>query len=114
MPDDALVAHYRLADVYVMPSKEGFGIVYLEAMACGVPVIAGNDDGSADPVQDGRVGWQVPHRDPDAVAAACIEALRGEDMRCNGDWLREQALATFGAPALATRVQDLIRIKDAR
>ncbi|MEM9946258.1 MAG: glycosyltransferase family 4 protein, partial [Cyanobacteria bacterium P01_D01_bin.36] len=52
VPDDALVDHYRLADVYVMPSKEGFGIVYLEAMACAVPVIAGDDDGSADPVQD--------------------------------------------------------------
>ncbi|MEL7067334.1 MAG: glycosyltransferase family 4 protein [Cyanobacteria bacterium J06581_3] len=108
VPDDALVAHYRLADVYVMPSKEGFGIVYLEAMACGVPVIAGDDDGSADPVQDGRVGWQVPHRDPDAVAVACIEALRGEDKRCSGSWLREQTLMTFSAPALVERMQTLI------
>ncbi|MEN8446744.1 MAG: glycosyltransferase family 4 protein, partial [Cyanobacteria bacterium J06555_13] len=108
VPNDALVAHYRLADVYVMPSKEGFGIVYLEAMACGVPVIAGDHDGSADPVQDGRVGWQVPHRDPDAVAAACIEALRGEDKRCSGSWLREQTLMTFSAPALVERVQTLI------
>ena len=55
VPDEALIDHYRLADVYVMPSKEGFGIVYLEAMACGVPVIAGDDDGSADPLQDGRL-----------------------------------------------------------
>ena len=56
VPDEALIDHYRLADVYVMPSKEGFGIVYLEAMACGIPVIAGDDDGSADPLQDGRGG----------------------------------------------------------
>ena len=56
VPDEALIDHYRLADVYVMPSKEGFGIVYLEAMACGVPVIAGDDDGSADPLQDGASG----------------------------------------------------------
>jgi len=108
VPDEALVAHYRLADVYVMPSKEGFGIVYLEAMACGVPVIAGDDDGSADPVQDGRLGWQVPHRDPKAVAAACIEALGGEDARCNGRWLREQTLLKFGAPALVAQVDELI------
>lgn len=106
--DEALVDHYRLADVYVMPSKEGFGIVYLEAMACGVPVIAGDDDGSADPVQDGRVGWQVPYRDPAAVAVACIEALGGEDARCKGSWLREQALSKFGAPALAARVDALV------
>jgi phosphatidylinositol alpha-1,6-mannosyltransferase len=64
VPDDLLVAHYRLADAYVMPSREGFGIVYLEAMACGVPTVSGNDDGSADPLQDGRVGWRVPYRDP--------------------------------------------------
>ncbi|MEL7350066.1 MAG: glycosyltransferase family 4 protein [Cyanobacteria bacterium J06560_5] len=107
--DEALIDHYRMADVYVMPSKEGFGIVYLEAMACGVPVIAGDDDGSADPVQDGRVGWQVPHRDPEAVAAACIEALSGEDPRCNGAWLRQESLASFSAPALVARLGVLLK-----
>ena len=111
VPDDALIDHYRLADVYVMPSKEGFGIVYLEAMACGIPVISGDDDGSADPVQDGRVGWQVPHRDPAAVATACIEALKGEDQRCDGDWLRQQTLASFSAPALVTRLSELLNAK---
>ncbi|MEL7141464.1 MAG: glycosyltransferase family 4 protein [Cyanobacteria bacterium J06554_3] len=108
VPDEDLIDHYRLADVYVMPSKEGFGIVYLEAMACGIPVIAGDDDGSADPVQDGRVGWQVPNRDPEAVAAACIEALSGKDQRCDGVWLRDQTLASFSAPALRTRLSELV------
>jgi phosphatidyl-myo-inositol dimannoside synthase len=110
VPDDALIDHYRLADVYVMPSKEGFGIVYLEAMACGVPVIAGNDDGSADPLQDGRVGWQVPYRDPSAVAAACIEALGGKDPRCHGEWLRQESLASFSARALAQRLSTLLQL----
>lgn len=110
VPDEALIDHYRLADVYVMPSKEGFGIVYLEAMACGIPVIAGDDDGSADPLQDGRVGWQVPHRDPEKVAIACIEALSGTDQRCEGDWLRQQTLAHFSAPALVTRLRELLNI----
>lgn len=108
VPDEALIDHYRLADVYVMPSKEGFGIVYLEAMACGVPVIAGDDDGSADPLQDGRVGWQVPYRDPNAVAIACIEALSGKDRRCNGEWLRQESLASFSAPALVSRLDELL------
>lgn len=111
VPDEDLIDHYRLADVYVMPSKEGFGIVYLEAMACGIPIIAGDDDGSADPLQDGRVGWQVPHRDPEAVAAACIEALAGEDRRCDGTWLREQTLANFSAPALVVRLSELLNVK---
>ncbi|MGI8935114.1 glycosyltransferase [Leptolyngbya sp. BC1307] len=113
VPDDALIDHYRLADVYVMPSKEGFGIVYLEAMACGVPVIAGDDDGSADPLQDGRMGWQVPHRNPEAVAIACIEALSGKDQRCDAPWLRQESLASFSAPALATRLGELLKISAA-
>lgn len=112
VPDDELIDHYRLADVYVMPSKEGFGIVYLEAMACGVPVIAGDDDGSADPLQDGRVGWQVPHRDPDAVAIACIAALSGKDKRCDGTWLRQESLASFSAPALVSRLGELLHIAE--
>jgi phosphatidylinositol alpha-1,6-mannosyltransferase len=104
----ALVDHYRLADVYVMPSKEGFGIVYLEAMACGVPVIAGNDDGSADPLQDGRLGWQVSHRDPAAVADACIAALSGHDPRCEGTWLRQETLKRFSAKALTHQLAQLL------
>ena len=40
-----------------------------------------------------EVGWQVPHRDPEAVAIACIEALSGTDQRCQGNWLRQQTLA---------------------
>ncbi|TAE58548.1 MAG: glycosyltransferase family 1 protein, partial [Nostocales cyanobacterium] len=72
VPTEALMLHYRLADAYIMPSQEGFGIVYLEAMACGVPVLSGDADGSADPLQDGKLGWRVPHRDPDAVATACL------------------------------------------
>ncbi|MEO0352287.1 MAG: glycosyltransferase [Cyanobacteria bacterium P01_A01_bin.15] len=114
VPNAELVEHYRLADVYVMPSQEGFGIVYLEAMACGIPVISGDDDGSADPLQDGRLGWRVPHRDPDAVAAACIDALKGNDPRCNGSWLREQTLASFSKAALTQQLKQLLDISTAK
>ncbi|MGD1907291.1 MAG: glycosyltransferase family 4 protein [Leptolyngbyaceae cyanobacterium] len=108
VPNEALVAHYRLADAYVMPSQEGFGIVYLEAMACGIPVLSGDADGSADPVQDGRVGWRVPHRDPEAVAAACIEILTGDDLRCDGAWLRQETLAHFSQTRLQQRLRSLL------
>lgn len=103
-----LPEHYRLADAYVMPSQEGFGIVYLEALASGVPVLAGDQDGSADPLQDGRLGWQVPHRDPEAVAKACITMLRGTDPRCRGDWLRQETLAHFSSPTLAQKICELL------
>ncbi|MEC4984907.1 MAG: glycosyltransferase family 4 protein [Oscillatoria sp. PMC 1068.18] len=105
---EELVAHYRIADAYIMPSQEGFGIVYLEAMACGKPVLSGDADGSADPLQDGRLGWRVPHRDPDAVAIAIIEILQGGSQRCDGEWLREQALAEFGKEALQKRLHKLL------
>jgi phosphatidyl-myo-inositol dimannoside synthase len=101
VPTAELVAHYRLADAYVMPSQEGFGIVYLEALACGLPVLSGDQDGSADPLQDGRLGWRVPHRDPEAVATACIAMLQGQDRRCQSAWLRAETLAQFSAPRLA-------------
>ena len=105
---EELVDHYRVADAYIMPSQEGFGIVYLEAMACGIPVLSGDSDGSADPLQDGLLGWQVPHRNTEAVAQACLEILRGEDQRCNGKWLREQSLAKFNYTAFKQRLQQLL------
>ncbi|MBN3950851.1 MAG: glycosyltransferase family 4 protein [Nostoc sp. NMS7] len=105
---EELIEHYRLADAYIMPSQEGFGIVYLEAMACGIPVLSGDDDGSADPLQDGKLGWRVPHRNPNAVAAACIEMLQGDDQRCDGEWLREQAIALFGIDAFQQHLQKIL------
>ncbi|CAA9323028.1 Glycosyltransferase [uncultured Microcoleus sp.] len=107
-----LAAHYQLADAYVMPSQEGFGIVYLEALACGVPVLAGDADGSADPLQDGKLGWRVPHRDSAAVAVACVEMLRGEDKRCDRHWLREQTLARFSFESLCQSLQGIFQPSD--
>ena len=111
VPTEELVAHYRVADAYIMPSQEGFGIVYLEAMCCGLPVLSGDGDGSADPLQDGRLGWRVPHRDKDAVAAACIEIFQGENLRTNGQWLRKQTLAKFSKEVFREQVASLIQGK---
>jgi len=112
VPTEQLVAHYRLADAYIMPSQEGFGIVYLEAMACGVPVLSGDADGSADPLQDGRLGWRVPYRNPEAVAKACIEILQGNDQRCDGKWLRQESLAYFGRDAFVQQLKELLEGSD--
>ncbi len=107
VPTANLAAHYQLADAYVMPSQEGFGIVYLEALACGLPVLAGDADGSADPLQDGRLGWLVSHRDQSAVAVACIEMLRGKDIRCDRNFLREQTLAAFSFQSVCQSLEDI-------
>ncbi len=110
VPTENLAAHYRLADAYVMPSQEGFGIVYLEALACGVPVLAGDADGSADPLQNGKLGWRVSHRDSEAVAVGCIEMLKGEDPRCDRNFLRSQTIAVFSFQSLCQSVAGIFNI----
>jgi phosphatidyl-myo-inositol dimannoside synthase len=52
--------HFLMADLFVLPSKkEGFGIVFIEALACGLPVICGNADGSIDAIRNGELGQAV-------------------------------------------------------
>ena len=80
-----LVAHYRLGDVFVMPNRvlpngdtEGFGLVFLEANACGLPVIAGRDGGSVDAVTDGENGLVVDGNSVPALLDA-MRRMRGEE-----------------------------------
>jgi phosphatidylinositol alpha-1,6-mannosyltransferase len=73
---DELPDCFRLADVFVMPSTgEGFGIVFLEAMASGIDVISGNQDGSIDPLADGLLGSVVDPENGDELALAICSAL---------------------------------------
>jgi glycosyltransferase involved in cell wall biosynthesis len=71
---------YNLADVFVMPSRgEGFGFVFLEAMACGVPVIASKSDGGREALLDGKLGLLVDPTNPAEIRAAILDTLeRGE------------------------------------
>ena len=77
IPDADLAAHFNLADIFIMPSeKEGFGIVFIEAMFYGKPVIAGNKDGSVDALCNGELGLLV---DPGNVVEieAAIKMILG-------------------------------------
>ncbi len=71
---------YNLADAYVMPSRgEGFGFVFLEALACGVPVIGSKLDGGREALLDGKLGLLVDPTSPAEIRAAIVETLgRGE------------------------------------
>lgn len=76
LPDEQIMPHYLLADLFVMPSRnEGFGIVFLEAMRCGLPVIAGNSDGSVDALKNGELGTLVNPESRVEIAEAIIDVL---------------------------------------
>ncbi|WP_414514948.1 glycosyltransferase [Nostoc sp. PCC 9305] len=79
VPDKELCDHYNLCDVFALPSKgEGFGIVFLEALACGKPVLAGNQDGSIDPLADGKLGCLVDPDNLEEIADNLIQILQGD------------------------------------
>ncbi len=76
IPEETKADHYRLAHAFVMPGwGEGFGIVYLEALACGIPVLASAVDGSREAVRNGELGVLVNPRAPGAVAEGIRKTL---------------------------------------
>ncbi|MCC9078412.1 glycosyltransferase [Litorilinea aerophila] len=79
---DVLPYYYAAAEMVVMPSHyESFGMVALEAMAMGTPVIASEVGGLAYLVQHGLNGFHVPSRDPEALAARILELLTDRELR---------------------------------
>jgi D-inositol-3-phosphate glycosyltransferase len=82
VPPDRIAEWYRSADVLVTaPWYEPFGLTPLEAMACGVPVVATAVGGLTDTVRAGVTGDLVPPRDPDALGAALRDLLADEPRR---------------------------------
>jgi D-inositol-3-phosphate glycosyltransferase len=79
---DTLPYYYSAAEVVVVPSHyESFGLVALEAMACGTPVVASETGGLAFLVRDGETGFHVPTGDPEAMAERLRQLLRDEVLR---------------------------------
>ena len=77
IPEDELEEYYRLADVFILPSeKEGFGLVFIEAAACGCRIVSGNTDGSTDAMQNGKLGIMVDPNNPDQIKEAVAKHLR--------------------------------------
>ncbi len=77
IPEAEKADHYRLADAFVMPGRgEGFGFVFLEALACGIPVVGSTLDGSREALRDGALGILVDPRQPEAIMAGILAALK--------------------------------------
>jgi phosphatidyl-myo-inositol dimannoside synthase len=122
IPAAELPAHHAVADVFAMPCRtrgagmdvEGLGIVFLEASATGVPVIAGQSGGAPEAVQHNKTGLVVDGRSVDKVADAVTELLSDRDraaaMGATGrNWVTSQ----WRWDRLAARLADLLRGDDA-
>jgi spore coat protein SA len=98
LPYDELPDRYRRASVLVNPSlEEAFGMSLVEAMACGVPVVATRVGGMPEIVADGETGFLIDPNNPDALASALERLLTDESLRRTlGAAARRAAVARFG------------------
>ena len=114
VPDADLPALYACADVFAMCCRErwggleaeGFGIVFLEAAACGVPAVAGRSGGSHEAVADGATGFVIAPKDVHAVRAAIRRLTEDEALRTRmGDAARTRAVTQFSYDVLANQLR---------
>ena len=119
LTDEQLREEYRQAAVFAMPSqREGFGLVYLDAMAAGLPCIAGDQGAAGEVVQDGETGFLVDPRDADKMFLLLSRLLENGGLRqtlgeqghrrwrseFGFDRFRERTWKLLGLPALDRRM----------
>ncbi|GAA4328232.1 hypothetical protein GCM10023149_32150 [Mucilaginibacter gynuensis] len=112
--DDATVpAHFLLADSFVLPStKEGFGIVLVEAMACGLPVICGNADGAVDAVRDGELGVAIDPHDQEQLTRTIASHLAHPSTIAERQLLQQHCLYYFSQEGYISRLEKLLTEDD--
>jgi glycosyltransferase involved in cell wall biosynthesis len=127
VPNEELAEHYNLCDVFVMPSKgEGFGIVFLEALSCGKPVIAGNKDASVEAVLGGKLGTLVDPDDVSAIAEAIVAVIgprdhettenppslgrgaAGRETPLASEQLRREVIVAYGFAQFREKVREIV------
>lgn len=110
VPHELLSTYYNAADVVVVPSfYESFGLVALEAMASGVPVVASRVGGLVATVSDGRTGYLVPWRCPEPFAEKVDLLLRNEPLRRALGEAGRTSMERFAWESVAERLEDLYR-----
>lgn len=104
-----LVDEYQRATIFVLPShREGVSIALLEAMACGLPVVATAVGGTPEVVHEGVQGLLVPPGDPAALAGALRRCLAAPQLAAElGRAGRERVVGAYAAPLMAQQVRQL-------
>ena len=107
-PHHLLSTWYRAADVLLVPSRaESFGLVALEAAACGTPVVASDVGGLRTIVEDGRTGFLVEPRDPSAFAIAVDKLLADPALALEMGAAGAERAQRFTWPTAAARLRRL-------
>lgn len=107
--ESELVNHFLLADIFVLPSKkEGFGIVFIEALACGLPVICGNADGSVDAIRNGELGKAINPDDGEMLEKQIAETLLNPLDLQRRKFLQEKCLQYFNEGTYINNLQELL------
>src|SRR4051812_28958858 len=113
-----LPAYYSAGDVFAMPCRtrlggfdvEGLGIVFLEAAACGLPVVAGNSGGAPDAVLEGETGYVVNGENSEAVGERIVALLgSAEEARVMGECGREWVSDEWSWKRSAATLRELLR-----
>jgi phosphatidylinositol alpha-1,6-mannosyltransferase len=108
---EELAACYAHCEIFALPSKgEGFGLVYLEAMACGKPVIGGAHGGAPEVIEDGKTGYLVQHGDAVQLATAIETLLADPDLQKEmGRRGKQRAENQFRFSAFAKSFRKILR-----
>ena len=108
--EEELTDHFLLGDLFVMPStNEGFGSVFIEAMVCGLPVVAGNKDGSVDALANGELGILVDPKSVQEITKAILISLSKKLSKEQKKELQENAMQRFNFINFSERLKKMLQ-----
>ena len=111
IPEQELVSHYLLADIFILTSKkEGFGLVLIEAAACGRQLICGNQDGSKEAILNGDLGMMIDPENLNEIKDAISALLKAEHKPSEALRIQQTCIRQFNYPLYQQKVKDLLEL----